>query len=142
MKTVPIGAPRGLRGPRRRANAGAGEVDFSDLLGAQQTPRAEATSASAASFGIDALLGLQEVSDEHPRRSRRQALARGNDILDRLERLKLDILSGRVPPNALRELSEMVRQTRQGVDDETVAAVLDEIRLRAEVELAKIARSS
>ena len=83
---------------------------------------------------IDALLALQSVDDVLT--GRRKAIKRGNDVLDTLEDLKLDLLAGTIAPNKLRRLLILVEDSsRTGNDD--LDNLLDDIELRAKVELAK-----
>lgn len=85
--------------------------------------------------GVDALLALQEVDDSGERRQRSRK--RGDDLLDRLDEIRHGLLIGGVPRAALQNLSELVRARRQEIADPQLQEVLDEIELRAAVELAK-----
>lgn len=100
---------------------------------------------SSASLGsLDSLLALQMVdgaptATDSP--AKRQAmLDRGEDILDRLEELRVGLLLGSVPKERLAGLAQMVRDRRESAQDPQLGALLDEIELRAEVELAKLSR--
>ncbi|MBI1208566.1 MAG: flagellar assembly protein FliX [Azospirillum sp.] len=88
--------------------------------------------------GIDSLLALQEVDDAAARASRGKK--RASDLLDRLEELRLGLLAGSIPAAKLGELSRLIQSRRLTVDDPRLAEVLDEIDLRAQVELAKLSR--
>ena len=69
---------------------------------------------------------------------KRRAVARGNDILDKLEDLRAELLTNGVSKQKLIALAQELRERRDaGLDDE-LNAILDEIELRAEVELAKL----
>jgi hypothetical protein len=85
--------------------------------------------------GVDALLALQEVDDSGERRQRSRK--RGDDLLDRLDEIRHGLLIGGVPRAALQNLSELVRNRRQDIADPQLQEILDEIELRAAVELAK-----
>jgi hypothetical protein len=91
----------------------------------------------APSAGIDALLALQSVED--PLFARKKAIRRGNALLDTLETIKADLLLGQVSEGRLNQLVALVGQARErnlpGLDH-----VLDDIELRARVELAKFGR--
>jgi hypothetical protein len=87
--------------------------------------------------GIGALLALQVVGD--PLLSRRRAVQGGRDLLDSLDDIKVALLEGRVPLERLEWLATMVgERARSG--DERLDALLDDIELRARVELAKLGR--
>jgi len=59
-------------------------------------------------------------------------------MLDRLDDIRLGLLTGTVSKERLSELSRLARVRRAEVDDPRLVEVLDEIELRAEVELAKL----
>jgi hypothetical protein len=127
----PVKAAAARRGERTGAT---GASSFADILSAEPT----ATTASSAPVGtVGGLLALQEVSGEGARR--RQATARGADLLDRLDDLRMGLLAGTLSGAKLAGLTRMVRSARLAVSDPALQEVLDEIELRAEVELAKLA---
>jgi class II flagellar assembly regulator FliX len=98
------------------------------------TPRKTAT--SLAIGGVDALLALQSVGPNGGRRAK--AVKRGHSMLDILEDLRLDLLAGNVSEPKLRKLLNLVQdKTDPGSEDHTLANLLDDIELRARVELAK-----
>ncbi len=96
---------------------------------------AEATSPVAA---VDALLALQEAPDAA--RGRAKGIARAEDMLSLLEDVRRGILLGVIPKTKLQQLARLARQGREGFIDPALDAILDEIELRAEVELAKLER--
>jgi hypothetical protein len=128
------------RGPASLRRASRGRVDGSRFdTHLDEAIAAEPATPAAASpvFGIDALLSLQGIGGDGGGGGRR-AIAYGNEILDRLELLRLDILDGRIPAGRLEELAQVLRSGRSTVVDERLSALLDEIELRAEIELAKL----
>lgn len=86
---------------------------------------------------VDALLAIQEVPNE--REGKRQAVKYGQDMLDILDEVRMGILTGSVPKNRLTQLVKLVENRRDNFVDPNLANVLDEIELRARVELAKLA---
>lgn len=117
---------------RRRSGAGGFALD--EAPGAATAPR---TSSVGPTTSLDAILALQ--SEEDPAERRRRATRRGQDLLDDLDRLKAAILTGRVAPDALKSLSGRLSERREATGDPRLDAVLDQIELRAEVEVAKLA---
>jgi Class II flagellar assembly regulator len=85
---------------------------------------------------LEGLLSIQEMPDALV--GRRRAMLRGESLLDRLEDLRLGLLAGAVPRDRLEELARLARTARDAVDEPRLAAILDEIDLRAAVELAKL----
>jgi hypothetical protein len=64
-------------------------------------------------------------------------MRRAGDMLDLLDDIRVGLLEGRVPRGKLEGLLRMVQSRRDEVVDPRLSAVLDEIELRAAVELAK-----
>ena len=59
-------------------------------------------------------------------------------MLDELEQIRLGLLLGQIPRARLEQLAQMVRARREQLDDLKLIAILDDIELRAAVELAKL----
>lgn len=123
----------GRSGPIARGGAGAG---FSVAAEAEAAPVSNA-GPIVATAGIEALLALQAADD--PMHARRKAVRRGRTLLDALDALKADLLGGQVSEGRLNQLMAVVSSARErglpGLDD-----VLDDVELRARVELAKFGR--
>jgi hypothetical protein len=85
---------------------------------------------------IDALVALQEVPDATARRSK--AVQRGEDMLELLEDIKIGLLSGGLSMSRIVKLTRIVEDRRNDLADGDLKTVLDEIELRARVELAKL----
>jgi hypothetical protein len=93
--------------------------------------------AAAPLAGVGALFALQEVPDATTGR-RKAAVARGDLLLDRLGDIQIGLLDGAIDRRGLTQLAAAVRGARAGTDDPALQGVLDEIELRAAVELAKL----
>jgi len=104
----------------------------------QAADEAQAVDTPSAVGGIAALLVTQGVGDALEREARRRLVQYGEDLLDRLEELRHGLLMGAIPKEKLIALAQMVRSRRDTISDPNLTAVLDEIELRAEVELAKL----
>ncbi len=103
-----------------------------------EAPPALSVSGGASLAPVDALLALQEVSDDPGGRNRGRR--HGEALLDHLDGLHLGLLSGCMSLDALERLSIMLAAKRGQVDDSRLARILDEIEVRAAVELAKLGR--
>lgn len=104
------------------------------------TRGAAGLSSGPASLGaVDALLALQETgaADDALHAPRRKAVARAEEMLDILDDIKLALLMGQVPKSKLSRLLSVVEGQRGGVADPMLRDILDQIELRARVELAK-----
>jgi Class II flagellar assembly regulator len=126
----PLRAAAARRGVRADASGGS----FAETLA--EMGDAPSAAPVATPGGLAGLLALQEMPDATARR--RQAVARGKDMLDRLDDLRLGLLAGTMPRDRIADLARMVKAARAEVDDPRLAEVLDEIDLRAAVELAKL----
>ncbi len=103
-----------------------------------------ATDQVSAVAGLGGILAAQAVDpqtgeapsyDERKRRARR-----GVEILERLEEIRRGLLLGTIPKDRLATLARLVREKRERGADPLISQLLDEIELRAEVELAKLSR--
>ncbi len=90
----------------------------------------------AALGSLDALLALQQTGS--PLERKRRAIRRAGGLLDALDQVKLALLDESADPaSALERLRLIVRDARAGTDEAALEGVLDEVDVRAEVELAK-----
>ena len=100
-----------------------------------ESATAPAVSVSAPSVPINAVLALQEVANSGGHGSAN--FKRGTKILEHLDKIRLGLLSGGIPRQTLRHLTAELRATRAETADPRLRAILDEIELRARVEIAK-----
>ena len=114
----------------RRAGSGAFV-----LPGAVATPETRWTAAPKAAGNIDALLAMQGIEDPVERRKR--SVARGRGALDVLDDLKIGLLSGNFDASTVTRLRDAAANLKSTSGDPGLDAVLSEIELRVEVELAK-----
>jgi len=101
------------------------------------TTTAETRSAAPpkAAGNIDALMALQGVED--PAERRKRSVQRGRGALDVLDDLKLGLLSGNFDASTVSRLRAAAANLKSSSGDPGLDAVLSEIELRVEVELAK-----
>jgi len=130
--TGPLGAaPAAGQRPVR------GEAAFSVAQGVSTPSSAASQAVSSASnvSDVSTLMALQGVETATERR--RRAVRRGAGLLDRLDELKLALLSGDAGDGALERMARGLREERPADADETLNGLLQQIDLRAAVELAK-----
>jgi hypothetical protein len=123
-------APTGGKAARSTSGFSLGQTGASSAAAA---PSASAATSSVAD--VSALMALQGV--EGPLEKRRRAVKRGAGLLDRLDEMKMALLSGEADEAALERLARTLREERPDDGDPGLNALLDQIDLRAEVELAK-----
>ena len=85
---------------------------------------------------MNGILAVQEVPDATDGRTR--GLKRGYDILDHLDDIRLGLLDGSFARSRLVELGQDIKEARDQVIDPELSSILDDIELRAAVELAKL----
>ena len=134
MKVNGVGGPSTTPTSRPSTRSGAG-FSLSGTGGAAPANAASAASASGGVAGVSALMALQGVDDVTERR--RRAIRRGSNLLDKLEELKLALLGGESQPVNLQALARVMAESRDGDEEPGLKSVLDQIDLRAAVELAK-----
>lgn len=133
MKVTGPSGPSSSQSPRAaRASGGFSVPSAGPAAGPSATTSASAPSAVT---DVSALMALQGVEDVTERR--RRAIRRGGGLLDRLEELKLALLMGEAGDGALDRLTRTLREERPVDADAGLNSLLDQIDLRAAVELAK-----
>ncbi len=142
MKVTGPSGPSASQGARpARASGGFSVPSTAAAAPTGATAAAAPTGSTAAAAGVSgvagvsALMALQGVEDATERR--RRAIRRGGGLLDRLDELKLALLAGESGEAALERLSRGLREACPGDDDPGLNSLLDQIDLRAAVELAK-----
>jgi Class II flagellar assembly regulator len=103
-------------------------------LGTLQETRAPLAPKQTAN--IDALLAMQGI-EEDPIERRKRSAQRGKRALDVLDELKLGLLSGNLSLTMAIRLRDAAASLKESSGDPGLDAVLSEIELRVEVELAK-----
>lgn len=121
-----------VRRTSRGASAGDGSFKIADS--------GESARASIAAPGplaaVETILTLQNIEDSTDGRSK--ATARGEQILDLLDHVRDGLLAGGIPRTTLNRLASAVSRRQENFSDPRLQNVLDEIELRARVELAKL----
>jgi hypothetical protein len=102
---------------------------------AAATSETRASVAPKASANIDALLAMQGIED--PVEKRKRSVQRGKGALDVLDDLKIGLLSGNFDASTVSRLRDAAANLKSSSGDPGLDAVLAEIELRVEVELAK-----
>lgn len=141
FKVDRVGGPSGPQRTKKTKAVSDGNESFADAL--RDAADTQSASASGSVQGVTAVGGIfavQEVETATDGRSRGLLIGYGDDLLDRLEELRIDLLLGAVPKDKLVDLAHEMRQKRHQVEDPQLNEIIDEIELRAEVEIAKLTR--
>lgn len=144
FKGMKIEGPGGIKytgkvGGTKKTGA-TDKAAFADVMGAGDVAEAAPTTQSAPVMSVDQLVGLQGVDDAL--HSKKQVQQRATDILDRLDMLRLQILEGRISKEQLMQLARVVNVRRTHTTDPQLIEILNEIELRAQIEIAKFTRDA
>jgi len=138
---APVSKPGAAK--KKSASSSSSDTDFLGLL--SSTEAESATLASAATdiqpvTSMDGLLSLQEMPEDEIKK--RRAVQESNSALEALETLRHALLSGSIPEHLLQTLTKVVAVQKQRVSDPHLTSIIEDIELRAAVELAKLERAS
>ena len=86
--------------------------------------------------GVDSLLATQEMPERQWQH--RQSYQRGQEMLEGLDCLRLEILSGGVPLSRLKTLQQQLNQKGAGVLNSELKKICELIEQRLAVEVAKL----
>lgn len=136
MKVTYTPPVKALEKARRKNASSSSGVDFEGYL--EGTEETDASSENQATSGVNNFLFMQEISDEQA--GRHKALQQGKQTIAALEQLHRDLLMGTIPEATLQRLKGVVEKQREGFTDPKLKQMIDEIELRAAVELAKLER--
>jgi hypothetical protein len=127
----PIRTPQQIR--KAVKSGGSSSTSFAKEL--DESSEANSSAAMSGTASVSGVLGVQEIDDALAQASKGKL--RALDILDRLEDLRIELLTGAISKEKLVKLTQVVSARRGDITDPRLAEVLDEIDLRAQVELAK-----
>jgi hypothetical protein len=123
----------------RRSSSSTSSSDSAFTVSTTEQPRAASVAAPGAIASVESILTLQGLDDSTSGRSK--GLAHGERLLDMLDEVRDGLLAGGIPRATLTRLATAVSQRQEGFSDPKLQSVLDEIELRARVELAKLEQS-
>ena len=119
---------------RSSVSRGVANSDFDSLLISEQKIDAVATTNRISS--VDAVVALQEITGDDT--DEKGAKNRANFILDKLEDIRMGLLMGQIPKSNLEDLSKILIVARKNSIDSNLLEIIEDIELRAKIELAKL----
>ena len=119
---------------RSKSTVKSGEMAFTAVLDGEI--KTERPSPSVKVATLDAIVPVDSATIEEQHKN----LAKGRAvfILDRLEDIRQGLLLGAVSQSGLQELARTIREARGETLDPKMSDILDDIELRAKIELAKL----
>ena len=118
---------------RSKGTVKSTDLAFTSVLDAEL--RTEQSTANLKVSTVDALSPVElEMADSDKKHANSRAVL----ILDRLEDIRQGLLIGAISKPRLEELAATIKETRDSALNPEMSDILDEIELRAKVELAKL----
>ncbi len=139
MKVEGPSKTSGTSGSKKTGKAG-GDGSFEDFIAsAPKGPSAAAPTQHIAR--VDALLSVQEAESPSEKAAKRRMRQRAEDILTELDDLRMGLLTGTMTLGQVIDIADVVASHRERVMDPKLTAILDEIDLRAQIEIAKATKA-
>jgi len=141
MKVTRVDSSKATTTSRRKSpTPGAGGSFADHLQEVAATSEGTAFVESQNVTAVESIVAVQETPDATEERSRGLLRQYGDNVLDRLDDLRRQVLLGVVSKERLVDLARTLRTRRQTTEDPRLKEIIDEIELRAEVEIAKLTR--
>jgi hypothetical protein len=121
---------------RKYARASSSSDSTFKISDAPEPARAATVAAPGPLTALDSIIALQSVDDASSGPSK--GVAHAQQLLDLLDNVRDGLLSGGIPRLTLNRLATAVSRRHENFADPKLQVVLDEIELRAKVELAKL----
>ena len=137
MKVSGPGKTQGPSKTDKKKKASESDANFGDFVtsGAQA---ASTTQGSQSIASIDALLTVQAAEDPMAGASKKRMRRRSDKILNELEKIRMAMLGGTLTIGHMIDIADVVASHREKIMDPALTSIMDEIDLRAQVELAKM----
>ncbi len=135
-----IDAPGAVRAGavrRTRSAPAAKSGAFSQEIADVSTPAAATVNNAPQIDAVDALLTVQEIQSDQSGDNRR-AVDYAEDLLRRMDAIRMGLLNGAMSRTDLEGIVRRLAERGTNTIDPRLALVLDDIELRARVELAKL----
>lgn len=139
------GPSKSQKASKSGKSAGAGKTGKTDsTFGDMVTGAAQESAGVAATQSIakvDALLAVQGAESATEGKTRRKMYDRGDKVIRQLDHLRLGLLTGKLNLGQVIDLADVIASHREKVNDPEMTAVLDEIDMRAQIEIAKMRKA-
>ena len=135
-----IQGPGQTKGPSKTDKKGKTDktgASFGDFMtgGAEKAAPSQGAQSIAQ---VDALLAIQGAEDPTAGASKKRMRKRANVLLDELEGIRMAMLGGNLTVGHMIDVADVVASHREKIMDPVLTGIMDEIDLRAQVELAKM----
>ena len=140
IKVMRIEGPRstdGVRKSDKARKASGSSADFKSFLDGG-TDETQAAVAAPVVGDVGALIAAQSFEDPAEKKAKGRMIARAGQVLDALDRVHHGLLAGQLTLGDAENVSRAVAAQREKIADPALNGLLDEVDLRAQVELAKM----
>lgn len=137
MKVQGPGPTQGASKSKKSSKASEADGSFEDFIASGPT-KAAGVSATQAIVQVDALLAVQGSYDAAQGGARKRSQQRASTILNELDKIRISMLNGTLTIGHMIDIADVVASHRDRINDPALTAIMDEIDLRAQVELAKM----
>ena len=122
---------------KKKGNAGGDGSSFEEML-SDETQETASGGMAKSIASIDTLLAIQGADDPAQRAARGRMKLRGSNLLKELDKIRIGLLGGTLTVGDVIDIADVVASHREKVVDPQLTGILDEIDLRAQIELAKM----
>lgn len=121
---------------KTRKSGGSGSV-FQSYLEAD-AGETQAPAGPSALGGVGSVFAAQTFEDPAEKKSRKRMIERAGGVLAALDTVRTGLLTGTLQIGHMAAIKGAIREGREKIMDPVLAGLLDDVDLRAQVELAKL----
>lgn len=110
---------------------------FSSFL-ADEADSAPAASPMSSPAGLGSILAAQYGEDPAEKQAKKRMQERASKVLDTLDVIQRGLVAGQISHSDINAIKTSVTANREKINDPRLLAIMDEVDLRAQVELAKL----
>ncbi|MGB4107091.1 MAG: flagellar assembly protein FliX [Alphaproteobacteria bacterium] len=137
MKVQGPGQAQGASNTKKSGKTADSDSHFGDFM-TSGASSAESVKTTQSIGTVDSLLALQGAEDPAAQSSRKRMKQRAGVILGELDRLRTAMLTGGITLGHMIDIADVIASHREKINDPALTAIMDEVDLRAQVELAKM----
>ncbi len=137
MKIQGPGQTQGPSKTKKKDGASGSDKSFGSMV-SKGPSNSGATQSSQSIAHVDALLAVQGAEDPMAGAAKKRMRQRSVKLLDGLETLRNKMLMGTMTVGDMIDIADVIASHRERIMDPALTGIMDEIDLRAQVELAKM----
>lgn len=123
---------------KKSSASSADNASFDSMLASADAKETQSAASSGSIAQVDALLSIQEAEDPTQGGAKKRMRQRADKILNMLDDVRDAMLGGQLTVGHMVDIADVVASHREKITDPALTGIMDEIDLRAQVELAKM----